>query len=98
MGAWLARQRPGVQEIRISYSGGWFYSLEPRQFRRSTSPQGPIRLYQYGGELVLDLPWPARRPCPPTAAMATARASITSISTMSGCLRGRGGGRNWPLA
>lgn len=56
MGAWLARQRPGIREIRISYGGGCFYNLEPRQFRRRTSPQGQVRLYQHGGELVLELP------------------------------------------
>ena len=56
MGARLAGQRPGVREIRISYGGGGFYNGGPRQFARRADPQGPIRLYQQGGELVLDLP------------------------------------------
>ena len=56
MGAWLARQRPGVREIQISYGGGRFYNLGPCQFDRRISPQQPIRLHQHDGELVLDLP------------------------------------------
>jgi hypothetical protein len=56
LGARLARQRPGVREIRISYGGGCFYNLESRQFGHSTSPQEHVRLYERGGELVLDLP------------------------------------------
>ena len=56
MGAWLARQRPGVREIRISYGGGGYYNGGPRQFVRSADPQDKMRLYQHDGELVLDLP------------------------------------------
>jgi hypothetical protein len=32
MGAYLARERPGVTEIRISYDGGSFYNFGPRPF------------------------------------------------------------------
>jgi erythromycin esterase-like protein len=53
MGARLARQRPGVREIRISYGGGGFYNGGPRQFARREDPPGTIRLYQHDGELVL---------------------------------------------
>ena len=56
MGARLAGQRPAVREIRISYGGGGFYNGGPRQFARRADPQDKIRLYQHGGELVLDLP------------------------------------------
>jgi hypothetical protein len=56
MGAWLARQRPGVREIQIRYGGGSFYNCGPQQFDRRMSPQQPIRLHQHDGELVLDLP------------------------------------------
>jgi hypothetical protein len=56
MGARLARQRPGVREIRINYGGGDFYNGEPRHFSRRASPQELIRLYPDDGELVLDLP------------------------------------------
>jgi hypothetical protein len=56
MGARLAGQRPGVRQIRINYGGGGFYNGRPRQFARRADPQDKIRLYQYDGELVLDLP------------------------------------------
>ena len=42
MGAWLARQRPGIRAIRISYGSGHFYNAEPRQFARRADPQGKI--------------------------------------------------------
>ena len=57
MGAWLARQRPGVREIQIRYGGGSFYNLGPREFERRMSPEQPVRLHQQHGGLVLDLPW-----------------------------------------
>ena len=56
MGARVAEQRPGTREVRISYGGGSFYNLEPRQFARRTGLQGKIRLHQHEGQLVLDLP------------------------------------------
>jgi hypothetical protein len=56
MGAGLARQRPGVREIRISYGGGGFYNGGPRQLARRADPHDKLRLYQHDGELVLDLP------------------------------------------
>jgi len=56
MGARLGGQRPGVREIRISYGGGGFYNGGPRQFARRADPREKTRLYQHGGELVLDLP------------------------------------------
>ena len=65
LGARLARQRPGVLDVRISYSGGRFYNLGPREFqghrgggtgpRRSARP-GQIRLHLLRGRLILDLP------------------------------------------
>jgi len=57
MGAWLARQRPGVREIQISYGGGRFYNGGPCEFERRISLRQPVRLHQQHGELVLDLPW-----------------------------------------
>jgi hypothetical protein len=56
LGACLARQRPGVREIRISYGSGRFWNIESRQFADRASVQGPVRLYEDTGELVLDLP------------------------------------------
>jgi len=60
LGAQLARQRPGLRGIRITYGGGWFYNLEPRRFRpripRVSVRRGQIRLRQQRGHLVLDLP------------------------------------------
>jgi hypothetical protein len=56
LGACLARQRPGVREIRINYGSGHYYNLQPRQFRRISLRQRKIRLYQHRGALVLDLP------------------------------------------
>jgi erythromycin esterase-like protein len=56
LGACLARQRPGVRDIRISYAGGRFYNGEPRQFRLSTSPPPQARLHEHDGDLILDLP------------------------------------------
>ncbi|MGN6794436.1 MAG: hypothetical protein ACTHJW_18780 [Streptosporangiaceae bacterium] len=57
MGAHLATRRPGVSGILISYGGGGFYNLEPRQFRPVDSPQEHVRLYENSGELFLDLPF-----------------------------------------
>lgn len=56
LGAYLARQRPGVAEIRIRYGGGRYYNIEPRRFVgiRRGSPQP--RLQQSRDALVLDLP------------------------------------------
>jgi hypothetical protein len=56
LGAHLARQRPGVREIRINYGGGCFYNLKPRRFGQSISPRRQVRLYEHNGGLVLDLP------------------------------------------
>jgi hypothetical protein len=56
MGAYLAEQRPGIRDIQIRYGGGSFYNGEPRQFAHYAGPQEPIRLHQYDGELILDLP------------------------------------------
>ena len=57
LGAHLARQRPGVREIRISYGGGRFYNLEPRRFRRRTGPwRHRAQLRERRGSLALDLP------------------------------------------
>jgi len=56
LGACVARQRPGVREIRISYGGGHFWNFGSRRFTGGASAQGPVRLYEDTGELVLDLP------------------------------------------
>jgi hypothetical protein len=56
LGACLARQRPGIREIRIRYGGGRFWNLESCRFARRVGAQGPVRLHQDTGELVLDLP------------------------------------------
>jgi hypothetical protein len=56
LGTCLARQRPGIREIRIRYGGGRFWNLKSRRFGRGPGRQGPVRLHQDAGELVLDLP------------------------------------------
>jgi erythromycin esterase-like protein len=56
LGACLARQRPGIREIRISYGGGYFYNFEPRPFAGQKCARRPIRLCEDGRELILDLP------------------------------------------
>ena len=57
LGAYLARQRPGVRSIRIKYGGGRFYNLEPRRFRpRINVWRSQVRLRRQRGHLVLDLP------------------------------------------
>jgi hypothetical protein len=57
LGAYLARQRPGVRSIRIKYGGGRFYNLEPRRFRpRVNVWRSQVRLRRQRGHLVLDLP------------------------------------------
>lgn len=57
LGAHLARQRPGLREIRISYGSGRYYNIEPGQFaRRGVARRRQVRLYQQRGGLVLDLP------------------------------------------
>jgi len=43
-------------ETRISYGDGFFWNFEPCQFARRTDSQGPVRLYQPDGDLVLELP------------------------------------------
>jgi hypothetical protein len=55
LGAYLAHERPGVREIRISYGGGRYYNIQPRRFRR-IGPRRQLRLRPRGGVLVLDLP------------------------------------------
>jgi hypothetical protein len=56
LGACLARQRPGIREIQVRYGGGRFWNFTSRQFAGRASAQGPVRLYEDSGELVLDLP------------------------------------------
>jgi hypothetical protein len=56
LGACVARQRPGIREIQIRYGGGRFWNFKSRQFAGRASAQGPVRLYEDSGELVLDLP------------------------------------------
>jgi hypothetical protein len=56
LGACLARQRPGIREIQIRYGSGRFWNFKSSRFARRASPQGPIRLHQDTGELILDLP------------------------------------------
>jgi hypothetical protein len=56
MGACLARQRPGIREVRINYCGGNYYNLGPRQFAAVGPHHGQIRFYQHNDALVLDLP------------------------------------------
>src|SRR5260370_39394105 len=64
LGTCLARQRPGIREIRIRYGSGRFWNLKSRRFGRGPGPQGPVRLHQDAGELVLDLPIATERACP----------------------------------
>jgi hypothetical protein len=56
LGACLARQRPGIREIRIRYGSGRFWNFRSRQFADRASAQGSVRLCEDTGELVLDLP------------------------------------------
>ena len=56
MGAHLARRRPAIREIRINYCGGHFYNLQPARFATIGPSRLPIRLYQHGDVVVLDLP------------------------------------------
>jgi hypothetical protein len=70
MGAYLARERPGVTEIRISYGGGSFYNGRPCRFGDGPAERGQVTLAERNGALVLDLPWAAeavvpQRPRPP---------------------------------
>ena len=43
LGACLARQRPGIREIRISYGGGRFWNFKSCQFAGHASAQGSVR-------------------------------------------------------
>ena len=56
MGAWLARKRPGVREIRINYGSGRYYNMRPCAFARQGGPARRMRLHQEHGTLELDLP------------------------------------------
>jgi erythromycin esterase-like protein len=56
LGAHLARRRPGVRELRISYGSGSYYNSGPRQFPSFSPRPGQIRLREQHAALVLDLP------------------------------------------
>jgi hypothetical protein len=57
LGAFIARQRPGVREIRISYGAGRYYNIQPRRFRSRIGAGGrDLRLHQQDDTLILDLP------------------------------------------
>jgi hypothetical protein len=57
LGAVLARQRPGVREIRIDYRSGRYYNLAPRRFRPRTGSRRPSpRLVLRNENLTLELP------------------------------------------
>lgn len=58
LGAHLAAERPGVQEIRIRYGRGACYSNGPRKLpsRDDLPSTWEIRLHEDSGDLVLDLP------------------------------------------
>jgi hypothetical protein len=56
LGACLARQRPGIREIRIRYGRGRFWNFKSYKFAARASAQGSVRLHEDPGELVLDLP------------------------------------------
>jgi hypothetical protein len=73
MGARLAGQRPGVQEIRIGYGAGSFWSFRPRRFGRHADPYGTMRLRQHDRKLVLDLPLATEAVVPQRAASRTRR-------------------------
>jgi hypothetical protein len=45
MSAYLAQQRPGVREIRISYCNGYFYNFQPARFATIGPQRHQIRLY-----------------------------------------------------
>jgi hypothetical protein len=72
MGAYLAQERPGIQEIRINYCGGCFYNCQPVRFAPTGPHRGQIRLYEHNDALLLDLPSASQavvpqrsQPCPP---------------------------------
>ena len=57
LGACIARQRPGVRGIRISYGAGRYYNIQPRRFSSRLGPgQRHLRLHQQDDTLILDLP------------------------------------------
>ncbi len=56
LGACLARQRPGVAEIRIRYGGGRCYNIEAREFCGASPGWRRPRLHHSGDALVPDLP------------------------------------------
>jgi hypothetical protein len=57
LGACLARQRPGIREIRISYGSGGYYNIQPRRFGSRIGPgRRHLRLHQQRNTLILDLP------------------------------------------
>ena len=57
LGACLARQRPGVLDIRIDYGRGGYYNTRPSQIYPSISIwPSQTRLYQEHGSLILELP------------------------------------------
>jgi hypothetical protein len=66
LGACIARQRPGVREIRISYGAGRCYNIQPRRFRSRIGPGGRhLRVHQQDDTLILDLPAAGEAVLPP---------------------------------
>jgi hypothetical protein len=57
MGAYLARERPGITEIRISYGAGSFYNGGSRRFGGEVRGSRRVTLAERDGALVVDLPW-----------------------------------------
>jgi hypothetical protein len=58
LGAYLAAERPGVQEVRIRYGRGACYNNGPRELppRDDMPAAREVRLHGDGGALLLDLP------------------------------------------
>jgi hypothetical protein len=71
MGACLAEQRPGIQEIRISYGAGSSWNFRSRQFAGRADPYATVRLHQHESKLVLDLPLATEAVVPQRAAPMT---------------------------
>jgi len=57
MGAWLARARPGLRAVTISYGRGRYYNLGSRRFLHPRRPR-PIGLNLHDDALLLNLPAP----------------------------------------
>ena len=64
LGAFLARQRPGIREIRIRYGGGRFWNLSRADSDATAARRGRYGYTRTPASSLWTCPWPPRRLLP----------------------------------